>query len=209
MPVLGRYYEGGNGNPLQYCLENPVDRATWWAAIHGVAKSQTWLKWLGMPIEQHISVQYSRSAVYYSLQPHGLQHTRLRCPSPTPEFTQTPAYWVGHAILPSHLLSCSSPAFNHSQHQGFFSQWVSSLQQVSIGVSTSLGVLLMNTKDWFPLGLTCLISLLSRDLRVLSKTTVQSHLFFCAQLSLYSNSHIHTWPLEKQQPWLGGPLSAK
>ena len=39
----------GNGNPLQYsCLENSVDRGAWWAAVHGVAQSQTWLKWLSM-----------------------------------------------------------------------------------------------------------------------------------------------------------------
>ena len=52
--------------------------------------------------------------------------------------------------------------------------------------------------DWFPLGLTGLISLQSKGLsRVFSNTTVQKHQFFCAQLSLWSNSHIHTWLLEK------------
>ena len=68
----------------------------------------------------------------------------------------------------------------------------------SIGVSASASVLPMNTQDWSPLGWTGRISLQSKGLsRVFSNTTVQKHQFFCAQLSSQSNSHIHTWPLEK------------
>ena len=68
----------------------------------------------------------------------------------------------------------------------------------SIGVSASASVLPMNTQDWSPLGWTGRISLQSKGLsRVFSNTTVQKHQFFGAQLSLQSNSHIHTWPLEK------------
>ena len=68
----------------------------------------------------------------------------------------------------------------------------------SIGVSASEWVLPMNIQDWFPLGWTGWISLQSKGLsRVFSNTTVQKHQFFGAQLSLQSNSHIHTWPLEK------------
>ena len=71
-------------------------------------------------------------------------------------------------------------------------------------------VLPMNIQDWFPLGLTGLISLQSKGiLRVLSNTTVQRHQFFSIQPSLWSNSHIHTWLLEKPQLWLDGPLLAK
>ena len=59
-------------------------------------------------------------------------------------------------------------------------------------------VLPMNLQDWFPLGLTGLISLQSKGLsRVFSNTTVHMHQFFSTQLSLWSNFHIHTWPLEK------------
>ena len=66
----------------------------------------------------------------------------------------------------------------------------------------------MNIQDWFPLGLTGLISLLSKGLsKVFSNTTVQKHKFFGTQLSLWSNSHIHTRLLEKPQLWLDGPLS--
>ena len=68
----------------------------------------------------------------------------------------------------------------------------------------------MNTQGWSPLGWTGWISLQSKGLsRVFSNTTVQKHQFFGTQLSLWSNSHIHTWPLEKPYPWLDGPLLAK
>ena len=80
----------------------------------------------------------------------------------------------------------------------------------SIGVSASASVLPMNTQDWSPLQQTGWISLQSKGLsRVFSNTTVQKHQFFGAQLSSQSNSHIHTWPLEKPQPWPDGPLLAK
>ena len=66
------------------------------------------------------------------------------------------------------------------------------------GVSASASALPMNSRDWFPLGWTGLISLQSKGLsRVFSNTTVQKHQFFGTQLSLWSNSHIHTWLLEK------------
>ena len=68
----------------------------------------------------------------------------------------------------------------------------------STGVSASASVFPMNIQDWFPLGLNGLISLKSKGLsRVFSNTTIQKHQFFSAQLSLWSNSHIHTWLLEK------------
>ena len=71
----------------------------------------------------------------------------------------------------------------------------------SVGVSASTSVLPINTQDWSPLEWTSWISLQSKGLsRVFSNTTVQKHQFFCAQLSSQSNSHIHTWPLEKPQP---------
>ena len=68
----------------------------------------------------------------------------------------------------------------------------------SIGVSASTSVLPMNIQDWFPFGLTSWISLQSKGLsRVFSNTIVQKHQFYSTQLSLWSNSHIHTWLLEK------------
>ena len=89
------------------------------------------------------------------LWPHGLQHTRLPYPSPTPERTQIHVHHISDAIQPSHPLSSPSPpAFNLSQHQGLF-QWVGFSHQVfRIGVSASALVLPMNIQDLFPLGLT-------------------------------------------------------
>ena len=115
-----------------------------------------------------------------------------------PEFTQAHVHWVGDAIQPSHPLSSpSSPAPNPSQHQGLF-LWVSSSHEVAKVFSASASVLPVNTQDWSPLGWTGWISLQSKGLsRVFSNTSVLKHQFFGSQLSSQSNSHIHTWPLEK------------
>ena len=103
-------------------------------------------------------------------------------------------------IHPSHPLSSPSPpAFNLSQHQGFFpvSQFFKSSGQ-SIGALASASVIPINIQDQFPLRLTSLIPLLSKGLsRVFSSITVQKHQFFGTQPSLWSNSHILTRLLEK------------
>ena len=153
------------------------------------------------------SVQFSCSVVSNSLQPHESQHTRPPCPSPTPRVHSTHIHRDSDTIHPSHpLSSLSPPAPNPSQYQSFpMSQLFRSGGQ-SIGVLTSTSVLPMNN----PLESTGWISLQSKGLsRVFSNTTVQKHQFFSAQLSSQSNSHIHTWLLEKLQPWLDGPLLAK
>ena len=80
----------------------------------------------------------------------------------------------------------------------------------SIGASVSASVLPVNIQDWFPLGLTGLISLQSKRLsRVFCSTTIWKHQFFSTQLSLWANSHIHTWLLEKPWIWLCRPLWTK
>ena len=130
------------------------------------------------------SVRFSHSVLSDSLQPHGVQHTRLPCPSPTPgAWSNSCPLSQWYAIQPSHLLSSPfPPAFNLSQHQGLF-QWVSSSHQVAnIGASMSASILPMTIQDWFPLGRTGWISLQSKGLsRVFSNTTVQKHQFFSAQ----------------------------
>ena len=111
------------------------------------------------------------------------------------EFTQTHAHWVGDAILcrPLLLLPQSLPASGSFPMSQLFT-WGGQ----SIGVPASASLLPINTQDWSPLGWTSWISLQSKGLsRVFSNTTVQKHQFFSAQLSSQSNSHIHTWPLEK------------
>ena len=116
-----------------------------------------------------------------------------------PEFTQTFIHQVGDAIQPSHPLSSpSSPAPNRSQQQSLF-QWVNSSHEVwrSIGVSALASCLPKKSQSWSS-EWTGWISLQSKGLsRVFSNTIVQKHQFFSTQLSSQSNSHIHTWPLEK------------
>ena len=117
-----------------------------------------------------------------------------------PELAQTYGHWVSDAIQPSCPLSSPSLlAFNLSQHQSLFQMsWLFASGGQSIGASASASVLPMNIQDLFPLGLTGWISLQSKGLpRVFSNTTVQKHQFFGAQPSLWSNSHFHTWLLEK------------
>ena len=113
------------------------------------------------------------------------------------ELAQTNVHWDSDAIEPSHPLSFPSPPPFPASGYFLLSCLFTSGGQ-SIGASSSASVPPMNIQDWFPLGLTGLISLQSKGLsRVFSNTTVQKHQFFGAQLSLWSNSHIHTWLLEK------------
>ena len=107
-----------------------------------------------------------------------------------------------HLILCRPLSSCpqslpASESFPMSQLFAWSGQ--------STGVSALASVLPKNTHDWSPLKWTGWISLQSKGLsRAFSNTTVQKHQFFGTQPTSQSNSHIHTWPLEKPQPWLDG-----
>ena len=135
-----------------------------------------------------------------SLWPHELQHARPPCPSPTPGVHANPcpsSQWCHPTISSSVVLFSSCPKSFPSSGSFQMSQLFASGGQ-SIGVSASASILPMNTQDWSPLGWTGLIPLQSKGLsRVFSSTTVQKHQFFSTQLSSQSNSHIHTWPLEK------------
>ena len=154
--------------------------------------------------------------MFHSLWPHGLQRAGPPCPSPTPRVysNSCPLSWWCHlttssSVVPFSFLLQTFPAsgsFQMSQH------FVSGGQ--SIGVSASASVVTMNIQEWFPLGGTGCIYLLSKELStVFSNTTVPKHQFFGAQLSLESNPHIHSSLLEKnktkKQLWLHGPLLAK
>ena len=143
--------------------------------------------------------QLSLSVMSNSLQLHGCSMPGFPVHHQLPELAQTHVHRVGDSIQPSHPLSSPSPpAFNLSQHQGLFQSELFTSDGQSIGASASVSVPPMNIQDWLPLGLTGLISLQSKGLsRVFSNTTVQKHQFFGTQPSLWSNSHIHTWPLEK------------
>ena len=144
------------------------------------------------------SVQFSRSVMSNSLRPHELQHARPPCPSPTPGVhsnSRSSSWWCHPAISSSVIpfASCPKPlpaseSFPMSQLFAWGGQ--------STGVSASFPP--KKSQGWSPSEWTGWISLQSKGLsRVFSNTTLQKLQFFSAQLSSQSNSHIHTWPLEK------------
>ena len=132
---------------------------------------------------QFCSVQFSCSIMSDSLLPHGLQHARPSCPSPTPgvHSDSCPLSWWCHPAISSCVVpftSCpqSLPASGSLPMSQLFT-WGGQ----SIGVSASTSVLPMNIQDWSPLRWTGWTSLQSKGLsRVFSNTTVQKHQFFGA-----------------------------
>ena len=146
------------------------------------------------------AVQFSLSVVSNFLWPHGLQHAKLPYPSLSPRdcSNSCPLSQWCHPTISSSVIPFSShlqpfPASGSLPMSRLFSSGGQ-----STGASASASILPMNIQGWFPLGLNGLISWQSKRLsRVFSNTTVQKHQFFSTQLSLWSNSHIHTWPLEK------------
>ena len=134
-----------------------------------------------------------------SLQPHGLQHNSLPCPTLSSGVCSNSCPLSQWCYL---TISCSAAAFSFCLQSfpasGSFpmSQLFASDDQ-STGASASISVLPMNIQGWFPLGLTGLISLRSKGLsRVFSSTIIWKYQFFGAHLFLWSNSHIHTWLME-------------
>ena len=119
--------------------------------------------------------------------------------SPTPQFKSINS--LALSLLQSPTLTevpFSSCPQSFSASGSFPESWLFTSGGQSIGASASAAVLPMNIQGWFPLGLTSLISLQTKGFsRVFSNTTFQKHQFFGAQLSLWSNSHIHTWLLKK------------
>ena len=158
------------------------------------------------------SVQFSRLVVSDSLRPHELQHARPPCPSPTAGVypNSCPSSPWCHPAISSSVVPFSSCPQSLPASESFSMSHLFAWGGQSIGVSALALVLPMNSQDWSPVEWTGWISLQSKGLsRVFSNTTVQKHQFFGAQLSSQSNSHVHTWPLEKPKPWLDGPFLAK
>ena len=133
------------------------------------------------------SVQFSRSVMSNSLQPHGLQYARLPCPSPAPrvDSNSCPLRQWCHPTTSSSVIPFSScPQSCPATGSFLMSQFFASGDQ-NTGLSASSSVLPMNIQDWYHLGWTGWISLQSKGLsRVFSNTTVQKYQFFSAQLSL-------------------------
>ena len=146
------------------------------------------------------SVQFSRSVVSNSLQPHESQHARPPCPSPTPGVHPNPrpsSQWC-HPAISSSVVPFSSCPQSLPASESFPMRQLFAWGGQSTGVSALASFLPKKSQDWSPLGWTGCISLQSMGLsRVFSNTTVQKHQFFDIQPSSQSNSHIHTWLLEK------------
>ena len=135
---------------------------------------------------EHFQFSWVQSLSHVWLQSHGLQHTRLPCPSPTPRVysNSSSSSWWCHPTISSSVVPFSClQSFPSSQSFQMIQFFASGGQ--SIGVSASTSVLPMNIQDWSPLGWTGWISLQFKGLsRVFSSTTVQKHHFFGAQLCL-------------------------
>ena len=146
------------------------------------------------------------------LRPNGLQHARLPCPSLSSEICSNscPLSRRCHPAISSSVTPFSSYPQSFPPLESFSMSWLFTSSGQSIRASASASILPMNIQGWFPLGLTGLISFLSKGLsRVFSSTRGWKHQFFGTQPSLWSNSHIHTWLQEKSQLWLDGSLLAK
>ena len=134
-----------------------------------------------------------------TLQLRALHHARLPCPSPTSgaRSNSCPSSQWCHPTISSSVVPFSSCLQSFLASGSFLMSPFFASGGQSIGASASVSVLPMNIQDLFPLGWTGWISLKSKGLSgVFSNTTIQKHQFFSAQLSLWSNSHIHTKLLE-------------
>ena len=176
----------------------------WWNHVIYPGNSHIWsFYWLQpmVPLTMCLSVQFSHSVVSDSLWPHGLQHARLLCPSPTPGVCSDTCQsrWY-HPTISSSVIPFSSRPQSFPASGSFpVSQYFASGGQ-NIRVSALASVLPMNIQDWFPLGLTGLISLQSQGLsRVFSNTTVQPVVRLSGLIEFKSN-------FLGQKHWRGGAV---
>ena len=135
-----------------------------------------------------------------TLRPHELQNARLPCPSLSPGVCSNscPLSQCYHPTVSSSVTPFSSCSQSFSASGSFPMSQLFTLDDQSTGASASASVLPMNIQGWYSLGLIGLISLQSKRLwRVFSNTTIQKHQFYGSQPSLWSNSYICTWLLEK------------
>ena len=149
---------------------------------------------------KHSHLQFSHSIVSNSLQPHELQHTRPPCPSPTPgvHSNSCPSSPWCHPAISSSVIPFSSCPQSLPASESFPMSQLFAWGDQRTGVSALAPFLPKISQGWSPSERTGWISLQSKGLStVFSNTTLQKHQFFSAQLSSQSNSHNHTWLLEK------------
>ena len=147
-------------------------------------------------IRDYLLLLFSCSVVSHSLRPHGLQHIRLPCPSPSPRgcSNSCPLNQWCHPTVSSSVTPFSSCPQSFLASASFSVSWFFESDGQRVGASASATVLPKDIQGAFSLQLTGLILLLSRGLsRVFSSTIIQKHQFFGTQPSLWSNSHICTW----------------
>ena len=188
-------------NPWNFCWPSPKIHTKVQVTLR---KAGSILHWGKINSKHHVVhillLLFNHSVVSDSLWPHGLQHTRLPCPSLSPRVcsnSYSSSRWCHPAILSSVVpISSCLQSFPLSGSFPMSQLFISSGQ--NIGASASASVIPVNIQGWFPLGLTDLIFLLSKGpSRVFSSTTVQKHQFMSTQSSLWSNSHICMWLLKK------------
>ena len=141
----------------------------------------------------------SRSVISDSLRPCGLQHTRLPCHSSSPIVCSNscPSSQWCHPTISSSVVPFSSCLQSFPESWSFLMSWLFTSGDQIIAASVSASVLPVDLQCWFCLGFTNLISWRSKGIsRVFSNITVWKHQFFSVQLSLWFNSHIHTWLLD-------------
>ena len=196
------YHGEGNDSTLQYsCWEIPWTEEP--GELQSMGSQRVRHNWACMHHHQYLLLLlllFCHWVMSNSLWPHGLQNARLPCPSPPPGVCSDLCLLSRQCYLTisssvAHFFSClqSFPASGSFSMSHLFTSGGQ-----SIGASASTSVLPMNIQDWFPLGLTYLISLLSKGLsRVFSSTTAQKYQVFSIQPPLWSNPHICTWLLEK------------
>ena len=146
------------------------------------------------------SIQFGHSVVSDSLRPYESQHTRPPCPSPTPgvHSNSHPSSRWCHPAISSSVVPFSSCPQSLPASESFPMSQLFTWDGQSTGVSALASFLPKNIQDWSPLEWTGWISLQPKGLsRVFPNTIDEKHQFFSTQLSSQSNSHIHTWLLEK------------
>ena len=154
----------------------------------------TWVALNSVNTFVYLSMLYVLTSIFKLLP----QRTRMPCPLPGARSNSCPSSPWCHPTISSSVVPFSSCPQSCPASGSFPMSQLFAWGGQSIGVSALASVLPMNTQDWSPLGWTGWISLQSKGLsRVFSNTTVQKHQFFGTQTSFWSNSHIHTWPLEK------------